>query len=344
MRPKRMKEDNIMSKIRLGVIGPGIIWERAHKPALKKFRDKFEIAAFCATSEKSKSKIIKEYPGIPFYKDYKVLVKEPFIDAVIIMTPIPLNPIVAMEALDAGKDVFMEKPMATNVRDGKELVKREKETGKQVFILEQYVYRNFTDEMLKIINSGRLGNVLMFDRLIHGYIGFKEGAKDYGNTEWRIRPAFPLGMLLDGGIHEIAVLSKIFSKPLTVYATGVKYRQKYGDYDYESMIFEYKNNLIGTFCNSYFLDGNRNFLIIRGTKGLAFYDEDLKITIEENSGRKDIVKMKYENPYYAMWKVFINCLETNSKPYYTTEKALDDLRILEAVEKSLKEGIKIPVE
>jgi len=334
-----------MNKIRLGVIGPGIIWEKAHKPALKKFSDKFEIAAFCATSEKSKSKVIKEYPGIPFYKDYKVLVKEPFINAVIIMTPIPLNPVIAFAALDAGKDVFLEKPMATNVMDGKELVKREKETGKRVFILEQYVYRKFTDEMLKIINTGRLGDILMFDRIYHYYIGFKEGAEsNYGNTEWRIRPAYSLGMLLDGGIHEISMLSKIFGKPLTVYATGVKYRQEYGDYDYESMIFEYKNNLIGTFSNSYFLDGNRNCLVVRGIKGLAFYEEGSKIIVEENSGRKDVVKIKNEDVHYRMWKVFINCLETDSKPYYTTEKALDDLQILEAAEKSLKEGIRVPVE
>jgi predicted dehydrogenase len=335
-----------MNKIRLGIIGPGLIWEKAHKPALKKFSDKFEIAAFCATSEKSKNKINKEYPGMPFYKDYKLLVKESFIDAVIVMTPITMNSVVAIEALDAGKDVFLEKPMATNVKAGNELIKKEKETGKRVFVLEQNAYMGLTDEMIKIINSGRLGDVLMYDRLFHAYIGFKEGGtEDYGNTEWRIKPAFPLGMLMDGGIHEIAMLSKIFGKPLTVYAAGVKYRQEYGSYDYESMIFEYKNNLIGTFSNSYFLDGNRNCFNVRGTEGLAFYEEDSKIVVEEkDSCRRNVIKIKVENPYYKMWKIFVNCLETNSKPYYTTEVALNDLKILEAIEKSLKKGIKVPVE
>ncbi len=332
-----------MNKIRLGIIGPGIIWERAHKPALKRLRDKFEIVAFCATSEKSKNKINKEYPGMPFYKDYQVLIKESFIDAVIIMTPIPLNPIIAVAALDAGKDVFMEKPMATNVKDGKELIKREKETGKQVFVLEQYVYRGLTDEMLKVISSGRLGDVLMFDKLYHDYIGYKEGVEDYGNTEWRIKPEYPLGMLLDGGIHEIAMLSRLFGKPRTVYAEGVKYREGYGDYDYESIVFGYENSLIGTFSSSYYLDGDRNYLIVRGTKGLAFYDEGSKIVVEENSGRRDVVKIKEEDPRYKMWKGFSSCLETNSKPYYTTEKALDDLQILEAIKKSLEEGIRVQV-
>jgi len=335
-----------MNKIRLGIVGPGLIWEWAHKPVLKKLEDKFEVAAFCATSEKSKNKINKEYPVMPFYKDYKALLREPFIDAVVILTPIPLNPVIASAALDAGKDVFMEKPMASNVKDAKELVRREKETGKRVFILEQFVYKNFTDEILKVINSGRLGDVLVFEKVFHDYIGYKEGTEeDYGNTEWRINPKYPLGMLLDGGIHEIAALSKIFGKPRTVYAAGIKYRQDgYGDYDYQSMVFGYGSNSIGVFSNSYYLDGKRNYFIIRGTKGLAFFEEGSEITVEENSGRKDIIKLKDEDPTYNMWKDFSNCLESNSKPYYTTERALDDLQILEAIEKSLENGTRIKVD
>ena len=334
-----------MNKIRLGIIGPGLIWEGQHKPVLKKLEDKFEIAAFCATSDKSKHKINKEYPVMPFYKDYKALLREPFIDAVVILTPIPLNPVIALAALDAGKDVFMEKPMATNVKEAKELVKREKETGKRVFILEQFVYKSYTDEILKIINSGRLGDVLVFEKAFHGYIGHKEGSEDYGNTEWRINPKYPLGMLFDGGIHDIAMLSKIFGRPLSVYAAGIKYRQDgYGDYDYQSMVFGYENSLIGTFNNSYYLDGQKNYFVIRGTKGLVFYEEGLEITVEENSGRKDVIKLKDENPYYNMWKDFVNCLDANSKPYYTTEKALNDLQIMEAIKQSLENGTRVKVD
>jgi len=180
---------------------------------------------------------------------------------------------------------------------------------------------------------------------VHEYIGYKENAEGYGNTEWRINPKYPLGMLLDGGIHEIATLSKIFGRPLSVYAAGIKYRQDgYGDYDYQSMVFGYGNNSIGVFSNSYYLDGERNYLIIRGTKGLAFFEYGPEITVEENSGRKDIIKLKDEDPTYNMWKDFVNCLETNSKPYYTTSKALNDLQILEAIKKSLENGTRLKID
>jgi predicted dehydrogenase len=334
-----------MNKIRLGVIGVGIIWRRAHKPSLERPGSIFEIAAFCATSEKSKNRIKAEYPNIPFYKDYRELVKEPTVDAVIIMTPIPLNQPIAMEALSAGKDVFMEKPMATNIKDAKELIRKEKETVRRVIVLEQFAYTTFSDEIAKIVASGRLGEILMFDRLFHDYIGINKNVTDaYGNTRWRIDPKYPLGMLLDGGIHEIAMLSKIFGKPSSVFAAGVNYRKDYGDYDYQSMILGYKGNLIGTFGISYFLDGNRNYFIVRGTKGLVFCKGNSEIIIEENSDTKDTIKIKDENPHFRMWDVLSRCIEKNTKPYYTTEKSLDDLKFLEAVKKSLKEGKKVPVE
>jgi UDP-N-acetylglucosamine 3-dehydrogenase len=333
-----------MNKIRIGVIGVGIIWRRVHKPSLTRLSSMFEISAFCATSEKSKNSIKAEYPDIPFYKDYRELVKEPAIDAVIIMTPIPLNQTIAMAALSAGKDVFTEKPMATNIKDAKELIKKEKDTGRRVIVLEQFAYNTFSDEMVKIVDSGRLGEILMFDRLFHGYIGInKNVTDDYGNTLWRINPEYPLGMLLDGGIHEIAMLSKIFGKPLSVFAEGVNYRKDYGDYDYQSIIMKYQRNLIGTFGISFFLGGSTNYFIVRGTKGLAFHEDDSKIIIEENSGKKETIAIKEEDPYFRMWDVLSRCIEKNVKPYYTTEKALDDLQILEAVKKSLKDGIKVSV-
>jgi predicted dehydrogenase len=342
---KIRREKRIMNKIRLGIVGPGIIWERTHKNILKEFGNNFEIAAFCARSEKSRNKVKEEFPEAPFYTDYRELVRQPFIDAVLVMTPIPMNPVVTKEALEAGKDVFVEKPMATNVSDAEELIKKEKESGKRIYILEQYVYRKFTDEMIKIIKSNRLGDVLMFDRTFHGHIGFDENDRlNYGNTDWRMNAQYPLGMLMDGGIHEIAMITKIFGEPLTVFAAGVKYReQSYGDYDYESIIFEYASKLIGTLCISYYLDGNRNYFIVRGTNGLAFYDEGSKVVVEGNDGTREEIEAYEADPYYEMWKDFVSCLENNSKPYYTSERALLDIRILEAINKSLKESVKVQI-
>ncbi|MDD3628847.1 MAG: hypothetical protein PHN81_03610, partial [Actinomycetota bacterium] len=93
----------------------------------------------------------------------------------------------------------------------------------------------------------------------------------------------------------------------------------------------------------YYLNGNRNYFIVRGTDGLAFYDEGSKITVEENNGIAEEIEASEIDPYYEMWKDFVDCLENKSKPYYTSERALLDIQILEAINRSLKESIKVQI-
>ena len=65
------------------------------------------------------------------------MLKKQFIEIVVVLTLLIINVVVVIEALKASKDVFLEKPVATNVKDTKELVKTERELGKRVLILEQ---------------------------------------------------------------------------------------------------------------------------------------------------------------------------------------------------------------
>ena len=101
-----------MRKIKLGIIGAGLVWEKKHKAALNKLKNLFEVYAFCATTLKTKNKVQKEYPEALFFYDYKEIVKNKEIDAIVVLTPISLNSIVSISALDAKKDVIIEKPMA----------------------------------------------------------------------------------------------------------------------------------------------------------------------------------------------------------------------------------------
>jgi scyllo-inositol 2-dehydrogenase (NADP+) len=326
-----------MKRVRLGIIGPGIIWDRVHKPVLKKLSDKFEIAAFCATSDKSRGKIFMEYPDLPFFKDYNELLKSSFIDTAVVLTPLSMNSQVAFAALDSGKDVIMEKPMAVSYSSGLELLKKEEKSGKRVFILEQNAYLKQVDEFLKIISLGKIGDLVTYEKLYHGFIHTStEKEEDYGNTKWRINPDFPLGTLFDSGIHEIAMLSKIFGNPESAFSTGNKFRQEYGEYDFVLSIFEYSNKAKGAFSHSFFLGDSRNYFNVRGTEGIAYFDND-SITTELKNGYKEIVPVNDDDVHERMWSLFADCFEQNSLPYYTTKVSLGDLKTLEAIGKSLKE-------
>ncbi len=332
-----------MEKVKLGIVGPGLIWEREHKPALNQLSDLFEISAFCASSESNKNKIQKEYPGLPFFSDYKEMVQYPGIDAVVVLTPISLNTPVTIAALDHNKDVIVEKPMSENSASAKKLMEKEKSSEKKVLILEQNAFMKKAEELKKIVESGTLGEIIFYDLLWHDFLCEEGNELSYGNTEWRKNPDFQLGTLYDCGIHEIALLSKIFGTPKSVYAASAEnYRADYGSLEQVTVLFEYGKYLRGFYSQSSFLPNKRNYFNIRGTEGLAYLEGD-KIIIEKNNGDREEKDITDQNIHYKMWSDMYETMAGRLDSKYTTEDSLKDILILEAIGDSLKKSNKVAI-
>jgi predicted dehydrogenase len=332
-----------MKKTRLGIIGPGLIWDDKHKPAIGSLGDLFSIKAFSASSEKSKEKISREYPGTPFYKDYRDLILSDIIDAVVVLTPIGLNAKVSMAALAAGKDVIVEKPMAASSTEARALIKKEKKTGKKVIILEQNVYKQSVKIIQEIISSGRLGKIISYERTLHFLMEHKKSGPEYNKTAWRQQPDFMLGIFFDAGIHDLAELSMLFGNPDSVYAEGVQYGKKFGPYDQISALIKYPDDINGFFSFSSITGDSRNYFTIRGTKGLIHIENE-EIIIEDNRGKKEKISVSQENVHLGMWKKIKLFLDGKELPYYTTSVSHKDIEVMEAIDKSLKSSCSIPVQ
>jgi predicted dehydrogenase len=332
-----------MKKTRLGIVGPGLIWDEKHKPALKSLNGLFSIEAFSASSEESHNKISREYPGVPFYKDYRDLALSDTIDAVVVLTPIGLNAKVSMAALAAGKDVIVEKPMAANSAEARALIKKEKKTGNKVIILEQLVYKKSGEIIKDLINKKRFGDILSFEKFNHFIFGHRQGKPDYLKTAWRKDPDFMLGIFFDAGIHDLSELSMLFGEPASVYAEGRKYREKYGSCDQVKALFSYPGDVNGFYSFSTLTGRDTNFLNIRGTEGLVHMEND-EIIIEDNKGKKETISVTQENVHLDMWKKIKLFLDGKELPYYTTSVSLKDIDAMEAIDKSLKSSCKIPVQ
>src|SRR5690606_20851452 len=110
-----------MKKIRLGVIGTGMAWERLHYPAISELGDKYEIAALCnrtfKDAENFAKKINLDIKNV--YDNLDEMLKRPDIDAVDILVPIEYNYEISEKVARAGKDFICEKPMASNMDDAK---------------------------------------------------------------------------------------------------------------------------------------------------------------------------------------------------------------------------------
>jgi scyllo-inositol 2-dehydrogenase (NADP+) len=327
-----------MNPTRLGVVGLGLIWERVHQPNLENLKDVFEAIAFCDVDEQRRAAIADKFPEAYVLSNYQDLLKLSQVDAVLILTPISLNESMALAALQAGKDVIMEKPIARTTAKGIALVDTARQAGRRLFVTEQMGYRKAEDTLIGLLAAGEIGEVVMWDRVQHRVLAKLPERMNYTTTPWRQNPDYPLGDLLDGGIHLIASVTKVFGAPVTIFAAGSrKFRPGYGEYDQVTMMFQYHNGLVGMLSHSDCLFEAQNHFHIHGNGGIISWTPD-RIVIQKPGRPEQTIVLPAENPYANMWQALARAWQENSEPYYSPEKALRDLMVVEMVAHSIKSG------
>lgn len=148
-----------MKKIRAGIIGCGGIANGKHLPAMKK-NGNFEIVAFCDLVEERAQKAKEDYgtEDAKVFTDYTELLKED-IEAVYVLTPNSSHAPLSIAALEAGKHVMCEKPMAKTYAEAKAMVETAERTGKLLTIGYQSRYRADSTYLKKACQEGELGEI-----------------------------------------------------------------------------------------------------------------------------------------------------------------------------------------
>lgn len=331
-----------MQPIRLGVIGLGLIWLRAHKPILLNHPEAITLVALCDRSAERRATAAADFPNAQIFADHDELLQSPDIDTVLVLTPIAFNAPIALAALEAGKHVIMEKPIARSVAEGQRLVNTASRLGRRLFVLEQLGYRQAETLLAEQLAAGVIGDLILWERVQHLEADTVQGAMRYDSTPWRKEANFPLGTLFDGGIHLVAAHSKLFGTPARVTATGRKLRDGYGDFDQVTMFFAYANGVTGLFSHSAYLAPAKNYFYLHGTTG-AISVEAGRLVIEKAGQPAQVIELPAEHAYTNMWQALLAAYQSGEEPYYTAERALQDVAILEAVAQSIKGEQGVPV-
>lgn len=149
-----------MANVRVGFIGCGGIANGKHFPGMAQ-QEGVDMCAFCDLILERAEKAAKEYgtPDAKVYTDYHELLADPTIDAVHVLTPNVAHCEITVAALEAGKHVLCEKPMAATPADAKKMLEARDRTGKMLTI--GYQYRHFPENQVakKVVDSGVLGDV-----------------------------------------------------------------------------------------------------------------------------------------------------------------------------------------
>lgn len=147
-------------KLKVGIIGCGGIANGKHMPSLAKLCS-VEMVAFCDIIKERAEEAAKKYgtDDAKVYTDYKELLADKTIDVVHICTPNKSHADITVYALESGKHVMCEKPMAKTAADARRMVEAAKRTGKKLTIGYQNRYRPDSQYLHKVCQAGELGEI-----------------------------------------------------------------------------------------------------------------------------------------------------------------------------------------
>ncbi|NQX58801.1 Gfo/Idh/MocA family protein [Paenibacillus qinlingensis] len=147
-------------KYRIGIIGCGGIANGKHLPSLSKLSN-VELVAFCDIIQESAATAAAKYgiEGALVCEDYKEILQDATIDIVHVLTPNISHAEISIAALEAGKHVMCEKPMAKTAEDAKRMVETAKRTGKKLTIGYNNRFRPDSQHLKNVCADGELGHI-----------------------------------------------------------------------------------------------------------------------------------------------------------------------------------------
>ncbi len=190
-------------KLKVGIIGAGSIARYRHLPETA-LNPHSEVAAICDLVEARAQEIAQQY-HCTAYTDYRRMIQDADLDAVIVAATNTTHAEMTVAALEAGKHVMCEKPMATTLEDAQSMIDAADQAGKKLMIAHNQRLEPANQKAKEILQSGNLGKVLTFSS-VFGHPGSEAWAIDGVDTWFYRREVTGLGVLGDLAIHKLDLL------------------------------------------------------------------------------------------------------------------------------------------
>lgn len=144
------------ARLRMGVIGVGGMGT-GHCRTMKKVKE-MKLVAVCDIDVETVDRVSSDF-GVPGFKRHKDLIKSGLCDAVIVATPHPSHPPIAIDCMKAGIDVLSEKPLSERISTSEKMVKVAKKTKRVLAVMFQHRFKGDNGHALEIAASGALGKI-----------------------------------------------------------------------------------------------------------------------------------------------------------------------------------------
>ncbi|RPI45144.1 MAG: gfo/Idh/MocA family oxidoreductase [Bacteroidetes bacterium] len=253
--------------IRWGMIGCGNVTEKKSAPAFSKIPGSRLVAVGSRTPGRAEDYARRH--GVPeWHKDPYEVIRNPGVDIVYIATPPGSHLEYALEAISAGKPVYIEKPMARTWQEC--LVINDMADKKNVPVYVAYYRRalEYFNRVKEIIDSGSLGRTLA----IHIQQYFPARPEDYNRVDppWRVVPEISGGGYFhDVGCHALDILFYLFGDPVSVMGTRINVAGIYQAEDTVSAILRLPGEVVATAGWSFIVPEacHKDLVEVTGEKG-----------------------------------------------------------------------------
>lgn len=301
-------------------------------------RNLYELGALktiCDLSPKSLEPFRSKY-DVEFATDYSKVFSDPDIKGVVIATPAETHFALGTSALEAGKDLYVEKPLALEIDHAKKLIAMAKNKGAILMVGHILHYHPAVRKMKELITSGEIGRVqsIYSNRMSLGKIRREE------NILWSFAP------------HDVSLVQSILKEnPSSVYSSGGCFlHEKLADTTIS--VFEYESGARAHIYVSWLHPfKEQRFVVIGSKKMLVFNDVEKKDKLllypheiewngtEPTPHKKDAISVPFDEgePLKNEIKAFLESIETRKTPLTDGSEGLNTLRILSACQASLEE-------
>ncbi len=305
--------------------------------------DFFDLNYICDIDE-ARLKIARQrYPDIKLTTDYDEIIKDDTIEAVSISTPVDSHFQLAYKALEAGKHIHLEKPMASSKAECEKLVEIADKKGVVLLIDHTFLYTGSVRKIKEIIESGELGEIYYFDSVRINLGLFQHDI----NVLWDLAP------------HDISIMNYLLDRePISVTALGASHIGN-GIENLAYLHVDYGDELIGHLHANWLAPVKLRTTLIGASKKMIVYDDTrpsekvrvydkgieivngdiesiYKTLVQYRTGDVYIPKIDNSEALELEVEHFAECIKDGTQPLTSGEDGLAVVEILEASQESIK--------
>ncbi|HEX9097373.1 MAG TPA: Gfo/Idh/MocA family oxidoreductase [Candidatus Dormibacteraeota bacterium] len=328
--------------VRVGVIGygywgPNLVRNFAEYPGS-------EVAQVADERADRLAPVERRYPGVITTTDHRDLLKDPTIDAIVIATPISTHFDLAMESLQAGKHVLVEKTLTATSAQAMRLIDEAQRRQRVLMVDHTFVYSGAVQKIKELVDAGRLGRVYYWDS-VRVNLGLFQS---------------DVNVLWDLAVHDLSIMDTILHvKPTAVAATGISFVPgRPINTGYLTCFFD--GNLLAHFHVNWLAPVKIRRTLIGGDAQMIVYDDlepsekvkiyDRGITLDTHSDAVYQLMVGYRvgdmwAPQVSLTEAlrvetqhFVECIRNGGSPLTDGGSGLRVVRILEAASASLHGG------